>query len=64
MGDLKGQDEVKWTERRKDVRGNKTQSNIIKRRREKEQDRGERIRPYKKRQGVDENRRMTSTLKA
>lgn len=38
MGDLRGWDEVKWTERRKDVRGSEMPSNMMGTGRGNEQD--------------------------
>lgn len=45
MGDLRGWDEVKWTERRKDVRGNEMRSNMMGTGRGNEQDSEGGIRP-------------------
>lgn len=47
MGVLRGWHGVKWTERRKDVRSNEMQSNMMEKRGGKEQDSGEGIRPMK-----------------
>lgn len=51
MGDLRGWDEVKWTERRKDMRRDEMQSSTMGKRRGKEQDSGERIRQMREAKG-------------